>query len=68
MTELQMSETKKAGLEKHLLSEASGKLFAAKRHLEEAERDRFINFQREIEKARKAIDDAEQLWNETYKL
>lgn len=59
---------RKEGLEKHLLNKAGGALWEAKRHLEDASKERFINFERELTAARKQIDDAEQLWRETYKL
>ncbi len=68
MTTEEMLATKRIGLEKHLLSECSQKLFVAKRHLEDSSKGEFKDFQREIEKARNAIDDAEQLWKETYKI
>lgn len=68
MTERQIYEVKKAGLEKHLLEQASSALWKAREHLENASKGNFKDFQSDVEKARKQIDDAEQLWRETYKL
>ena len=68
MTDRKLNEIKKEGLEKALLEQATNALWRSRKHLEDASKDGFQNFQKEIEQARKELDDAQQLWRETYKL
>lgn len=67
MTDKQMEKIKRDGLNTHLLREASACLVAAKGHLDRATQEE-LDFMNEIAEARNMIEDAEQLWKETYKL
>lgn len=68
MTDKALTEIKKSALAKALLDQAGNALRRAKRSVEEADKDSFKNFQAKIEEARKDLEEAEQLWRETYKL
>ncbi len=68
MNERELNEIKKHGLEKALLDHAGNALWRAKKNIEDASKENFKDFQAQVEQARKELDDAEQLWRETYKL
>jgi hypothetical protein len=67
MTKNEIEKIKKAGLEEYLFKEINEKLWDGRKALERANNDRCKNFVQEIEKAKVAINDAEQLFEEIKK-
>lgn len=63
MVKLNIESFKKAGAYKHLLEQCGTRLWDAQRACENAKKENFSSFAKELKRAREALDGAEQLFN-----
>jgi hypothetical protein len=65
MTNEEIEKVKADGLRKALLEAVGEALWEVKRHLEDAAKDSFGNFEKNVELAKRQLANAIQLWEET---